>query len=549
MRRLQRTSAVWLRRGLVLRPEATLDCDRFPMGFVPLEGSEPIDSVYALVKQGHFVAPLNRIEAIHNAYLGVRSLCRSEFPVVSSQDLVTAQLRENELKSRLLIRRDFWVLEDFNDPELNQSFGAQNLYFDNYKWSQVLWKRFQLFVEEYYPVASHTHLRYSEYVQLIQSFATFEEGIGAAPVLPKGMKLHPPYGVELPTRLSLEPLVLLKRWVGSFRSLLMLHRALVVNAGTGVAAFALKLSGVPMVRGVDSRPRAVAACRSDSARHTAVSTVSFQVAELFPCPTEYPSGERKRGKYDLIVFCPDESVVSFFGTDGSASLSTVELSAYSSRVEEFFERAGEHLSDTGVLAICCTNLYSVVRPKEPHPVEYEVKVNRRYVILDYQDAPVLGKGPLGLRGCDSMISSNSELRRKLRSEIWVLHKLEAIEHFGFFHGIPGAKPPAQVQYRQAKRLMRERQRQMREHVEGMGGDWNEYKQRLITMLQEQNDVPEDDVAVSVRMALDPTYSYELGQRAKAAVEAEAKEVERFHKGVLDAYSDQSPREAFDAKRY
>ncbi|KAG5474234.1 hypothetical protein LSCM1_03012 [Leishmania martiniquensis] len=532
-------------RWLTLRPEATVDAVRFPLGYVPVDGSESIDSVYALLKQGHFVAPLNRIEAIHKVSVGARALCRSEYPVVAVQDVLMLHLREKEILGRVLIRRDFWTLDDFNDAELNQSFGVQNLYFDNYKWSQVLWRRFQAFVEEYFPVAEHTHLLYSEYVQLIRSFSSFEQGTLVRPSLPKTMRLHAPYGALMPSKFTQEPILLLKNWLLNFRGPLMLHRALVLNAGSGVLAFATKLCHVPMVRGVDPRPRFIEACRKNAARSAKLANVSFQVAEMFPEVRKVERDGPRKGKYDLVIFYPDEEIVSALW-DGEEDLFAPTAQGYAGKLEEFFENVTPHLTENGVIAVCCTNVHALLYPDAPNPIEYEVKINRRFVILDYYDAPARYSGNVRTRFGEPAVECHPELKRKLRSELWILHKTESINHFGFIHGIPGAKPPNVDKWR-TKSMGLERRKALKDHVRLMGGNWGDYKGRLLRMLQEQTDEPEDDVAECLRMTLDPTYPNVLAERARKSVEAGEKAKADFHRSVALEYRDCSPREAFRRK--
>jgi hypothetical protein len=534
-------------RALTLRPEATVDPERYPLGYVPIDGTESIDSLYALLKRGYFVAPLSRIESIHKASIGARALCRSEYPVISAQDVLTLHAREKEILGRLLIRRDFWTLEDFNDPELNQSFGIQNLYFDNHKWSQVLWKRFQAFVEEYFPLSEHTHLLYSEYMHLIRSFSAFEQGVVVKPALPKSIRLRPPYGAVIPTKFTLEPILLLKNWLLNFRGPLMLNKALVLNSGSGVMAFAVRVCSVPMVRGLDPRPRFVAASRKDAARYPKLSGVSFQVAELLPPGSEGVNVDKRHGRYDLTVYYPDEEIVSSL-YDGETDPFAPTAQGFAGKLEEFFENAASHMTENGIIAICCTNIFSLLFPDAPHPVEYEVKINRRFVVLDYYDTPARFSGNIRTQFLDPVIECKPELKKKLRSELWILHKVESINHYGYIHGIPGAKPPNMERWR-TKQMGLERQKALKDHVRLMGGDWGDYKSRLVSMLQEQTDEPEDDVAEAIRMALDPTYPAKLAEQAKHAAESVAKEREAFHRSVALEYKDCSPREAFAKKQH
>ncbi|EPY39933.1 polypeptide chain release factor methylase [Angomonas deanei] len=538
MRRFGMTQASGMLRYLMLRPEATVDPESYPEGFVPIHGNEPVDVVYGMLKRGLFVAPANKIEVIHQLHGAVESLCRSEYPVVKVDDIVSANAKIREIQSRILIRRDFWVLDDFNDPEQNKSFGVQNFYFDNYKWSQVLWKRFQFFVEEYFPLSEHSHLFYTEYVNLIKSFSAFEQGTRAQPVLPKSVSLHPPYGVTTPSGFTLEPLELYKRWLTNFRKLFQINSALVLNAGTAVVPFVTKLCGVHMVRAVDSRPRCVQAGRKDALRNKLFSSVSFQVAEFLP---EFKAGEKK---YDASVFYPDESSLGDLNSPETSIFAPGEF-GYAGKLERFFDEVSEHISETGIVVVCCTNMHSLLYPHLPNPIELEIKTNRRYVLLDYYDSPVHSKGSVKTNLHEPKVENYSILRNKLRAELWVLHKIEAIEHFGFVHGIPGAKPPNVGRRQMGTQSLKSRQRILKNHVELMGGDWGTYKSRLASMLRESADTEEDSVAQAVRMALDPTYPQELSEKAKVAVENSLSEAKLFHAEVQKQFPVQSPREYFD----
>ncbi|KAH9599793.1 hypothetical protein LSM04_006286 [Trypanosoma melophagium] len=534
------------KRGLILRPESTKDPYRYPLGYVPLDGSESIDSVCSLVKNGFFVAPLNKIETIHRAHLGVRHLLRSEYPAVSPVDMIGSQLRLKEICNRLLIRRDFWVLDDFNDPELNSSFGIQNVYFDNYKWSQVLWKRFQVFVEEYFPLSDHTHLTYDEYLQLLRSFSHFEQGATLAPLIPKRYKVHPPFGVMVPSKVDLEPLLLYSNWLKNFRGPLMLNKALVVWSRCGVAAFATRQCGVPIVRGVDPNPRAVKSSRKDSQQMgKRFDVISFRVGEMFLAMDDYPESSKQQ-KYDLIVFYPDQGSFDSLFSENTNSYAP-GMDGYAGRLEQFFDEAGSYLSDSGVLAVCCTNLNSILKPNEPNPIEYEIKTNRRWILLDYYDLPIRNKGVLSHIPMEHRYRFPYELKKQLRSELWIMHKVESLNHFAYIHKIPGAKPPSCVSsYWRNKSLSKLRRGVIKEQVELMGGDWDDYKKRMLRLLQEQNGDEEDDVAQAARMALDPTYPLELARRARVAIEKNMESERAFHEDVAKQFPEESPRAVFDS---
>ncbi|RNE97065.1 putative pyruvate dehydrogenase (lipoamide) kinase [Trypanosoma conorhini] len=189
-----------------------------------------------------------------------------------------------------------------------------------------------------------------------------------------------------------------------------------------------------------------------------------------------------------------------------------------------------------------------LKPQEPNPIEYEIKVNRRWILLDYYDVPIRNKGVLSHIPTEHRSRFPKELRKQLRSELWILHKVESLNHFAFIHQIPGAQPPSSVaSYWRNKTINKLRRSVMKNQVELMGGDWGDYKKRMMQMLQEQSGDDEDDVAQSVRMALDPTYPLELAERSRVAVERNM-EIERaFHADVAKRFITDSPRECFDVK--
>ncbi|KEG13320.1 putative pyruvate dehydrogenase (lipoamide) kinase [Trypanosoma grayi] len=327
----------------------------------------------------------------------------------------------------------------------------------------------------------------------------------------------------------------------------MLNRALVVWSHCGAAAFATKECGVPIVRGIDPNPRAVASSRKDAQRMgKGYELISFRVGEMFPETDSVTQSSLVR-KYDLIVFYPDQgSVSSLFAENNSEYAPGME--GFAGRLEQFFDEAGRHLSDSGVIAICCTNLNSILKPHEPNPIEYEIKANRKWVLLDYYDLPIRNKGVLSHIPTEHRYRLPTEMKKCLRSELWILHKVESIGHFAYIHNIPGARPPSSViSHWRNKSLNKLRRAVMKDQVELMGGDWGDYKKRMLQLLQEQSGDDEDDVAQAARMALDPSYPLELAERARVAVERNIESERTFHEDVARSFAEQSPRESFDSK--
>ena len=525
----------------MLRPEGTKDPENFPLGYIPLQGSEAIDFVYDAVKKGHFVASRTTLEVVHNAYMGVHKLLLAEFVTedASVEELIALQHRRRELLSRVLVSRCFWEHSDFNDPMLNQSFGRQNDLFDNYQWSQVLWKEFKAFAEQWYPVSDHSHLPYGDYMKLIEGFYHFKEGVRMRPLLPRGHKLRPAFGTVVPNKLVRDPLALYMTWLKQFRTALPLNRCLVVRGGCGVAALATRLCGIQMVRMTDPSPFAVRSAKADATRLGYLYRhMSFVTADMFP-PSSVPNN-----KYKLIMYYPDQHLLQGIYDDDTSETFAPGLSGLDGDLEQFFEKAGEYLDDAGVLVVVCTNFTSLIRPGKPHPVEYEVKANRRWMVLDYYDRRVVVRPTV--RAGDFELPLAGRLRKQLRCELWVLHKTTSLGHFGWMHGIPGAVPPATAVRAWAnKSAINGRRRILKSQAELGGADWGEYKDRMLRAMQEQTGEPEDDEAQEMRMAIDPTYPMELAQQSRMLVEANMAARRDFHERVAAEFTDQSPREAFD----
>jgi hypothetical protein len=520
----------------MLNPSKTLRPDLFPLGFVPLSGEESIDTILDIVQQGHFVAPERKIEVIHNAYYGLRKLLNESRTTHTFDDVVELQCRKKELCQLLLIRRDFWSLDDFNDAEISSSFGVQNLYFDNLKWSKELWKYFQQYVERWFPLSDHSHLIYGEYMDLIRSFAQYHDGVHLHPVLPRHLRIHPLFGVEIPSKLMREPLMLLKTWIMNFRLPLMLTSCLAIRGGCGTIAMLARFSGIPMVRMTDPRPAAIESARIDTVRFgKKFANMGFDVSPMFP--------DRRDRRYSLICFYPDHSILEAFGDQDDEF--APGFCGVEGDYQRFFEGAQEFLLDSGVLAIVTTNFYSLAHPSRPHPIEYEIRVNRRWVLLDYYDCPMQRNAIRSSKGSFDSGRVTDKIKGKLRCELWILHKLESMKEFAYIHKVPGAHPPSHiVSHWRHKGLSTHRRRVMKHHVEMMGGDWGDFKQRILHMLQEGGD--EDDVAEAVRMSMDPTYPSQLALKAQASVEEKLNEQKRFHEDVLMRFENGSPRSTFDA---
>lgn len=603
------------RRSIMIRPEGTVDPTRFPLGYISLSGKETIETIYQMISDGHYVVADRKLQVAHDTLKGVSDLLEKEHPVATIDDAVYLQNKKRNFLSKILIKRDFWAYDDFNDPRVNQSFGLQNIYFDNYQWSQHLWPQFQAFAEKWFPTAEHTHLSYREYLSLIVYFAAAVKGMQMKPLLPPSHRIKPPFGVPFPSKANREPMALFATWLQYFRAPLMINKALVVRGGCGVLGMVAKLKGVPMVRVCDPSPLALEAGKSDADRFGWLyRKMSFMTAEMFPPLPSVQEVEalkndlaipanangtsnfmaikaqlKKHTDYNMVVYHADMPILRGL-SDGDPDYHFAPgLQGYSKHLEQFFEEAGRYLSKNGIVVVVCTNLYNLAYPDKPNPIEFEIKTNRRWVILDYYDRPMkFGDATTGLDqwsagdvvGLDKSLKALQCFKNKLRSEVWVLHKVESLEEFGWIHGVPGAKAPSHVaKFWKRKTLRQHRLIMMRQQVELSGQDWGQYKSRMLRILQENagdgadrdemepGGEPEDDEAAQIRMAMDPTYPMVLARRARKAMVKRDQAASEFHGRVYEGFMGQqndaedvediqtrsssnaldiSPREDFDA---
>jgi hypothetical protein len=521
----------------------TLDLTRDKLAI--LNGVETDEAIHALTSEGTFVTSSTHISVIHKAYHGVSKVAQSLRPAFCFNDFVLQQRAKGEVLKRVVIRRDFWAHEDFNNAELNESFGVQNFFFDNVAWSREIWKEFRSYVDKWFPVAEHTHLTYFEYLQLIRYFYFQREGLHTGGLLPRGVRLRPAFGVPILAKQMREPMRLYQRWLNEFASSLAIKKALVVRCGSGLLS-CITRNMVPLVRSTDTNPIFVESLREDIKRiGYRFRHMRAEVADMFPPVDTNPM------KYDLIVFSPDVPFLNV--NDGWCDNRFAPTQrGVQGDIDLFFEKAGEHLSSHGVIVVVTTNIFSLAFPQTPNPVELEIKANRRWLLLDYFDTEMNGTFAQDIFSRDSQSDPTTTnviyKERRLRAEVWVLHRVESLQTFGWLHGLPGCAPPSNVvgQWR-GHSLKSDRLRGIRQRLSEMGGDWGSYRERLMHMLRQQSDQPEDEVAQAVRMALDPNYADELSQQAKLVVEQNMAKEREFHQAVWEKgeLTGRSPREEFD----
>ena len=224
-------------------------------------------------------------------------------------------------------------------------------------------------------------------------------------------------------------------------------------------------------------------------------------------------------------------------------------------IEELFEKAKLFLKDRGILIILSTNFRSLAYPNKRNIIEEEIRINRRWVLLDYLDTSIKYQSyrnsfPVEFKRLPNVMK---EIFSKLRMELWVLHPIEAIPIHGWIHNLPGAKPPPSLTGRYRFRTKQAQQRMvLKQKVNELGLDWGTYKDRLLNLLKEQAGKNEDPLSQNARMLLDPTYPDELAKESQKLVEAQQQKNKEFHESVINTYPIDipnliSPRNFFDKK--
>ena len=464
----------------------------------------------------------------------------------------------------------FWEYSDYRDPVLNSSFGLAHYQFDSYAWNNRLAFEFQEYVEKYYPVAEHSHLTYFEYCNLLRYFYYSYAGYRTRPLLGATDRIRPEYGVQIPTKTAMAPMQLYKKWLKNFQRTLALNRALVLKCGTGLVSMVTRDAGVRMVQSVDSDPRAIVSAKRDAISNRFMD-LSFKVSSFFPETSEEEDemrrnkGEQVKKKYDMIVFAPDFNFLQLsqaasHGVDDYAP----SMTGYRGDLEQFFEEANDHLTERGVIVILTSNFLQLAYPKETHPIELEIKANRRWILLDYFDEKInFQHQSMDVNRLGTRMHLFRDLAKEMRSELWVLHRVESLYNFGWIHGIPGCVKPGaagNVGFGtggiNSQRFAERRVRMMQDKLESEGRDWGEYKDRMMKSMAAAgsggggDELPDDDFSKSMKMALDPTYASKLAEQSKKIILAKLEEQKKYRRKIVKDFNsdDFSPRDAYDQEQ-
>jgi hypothetical protein len=511
MRRLYQTVTAVVGRQLSLSvPPSVVGLSDVPRGIELVRSNQHVEAA--------------SIAAAHSLFEAVKEADALDHPTVDFRSVVAVHDASARSAARLLLRRDFWSYSDYCQNDSFLTVGPQYALFDNYKWTVELADKFRLYMEEYFPLRDHTHLEYITYVRAMKHFRWQLLGRSFRPVLPPWMKLRPRLGVPVPTQSDLAPYKLYETWLRQFVRPLGIQRALVEHATCGIVAFATR-ANVSVVTARDPSPNAVLSMQADQKRYLPrLNRMSIEVGAASDVTTK---------KFDLVTCCALHPAVIDVDSGSVDYKYAPAFAGLRGRMEEALETASEKLHPGGVLAVLCTNVHSLAEPGQPHPIEHEIRANRRWVLLDFYDAPLPSSAM-----DDELISA--KISMPLRAELWVLHKLDDLAAFGWVHGVPGSKPPPSVSVSQQKKRLAG----IKERAIAQGYDWNEYKDRLLQVMKSSPD-NEDDVAQAIRAKLDPTYAGEVAEKTRRLVLAKLKkEAESFKRiGEMET----SPRDTYNAE--
>lgn len=608
----QTRTAAWKRRSGARGHDTNFDNEDNPSKRSPkgqfdhpkihlIDEFTPIETLAAAIDKGEYLLSETKMEHVHRAYLHLLPLVEAKqrpSSIETYDDYLAVQQAKVRASNLLLLKRSFWEYDDFRDAELCRSFGLQSVIFDTYAWNNRLATEFQDYVDKYFSMSDHSHLTYFEYCQLLRYFYFSYAGIAVRPAFTsKKDKLRPEFGVPVPEGPARAPIALFRNWISNFQRTLGIHNALVIKTGCGIVPMVARDCGVRRVMGVDPDPRAILSATRD-ARRLRFHDIAFKVGSFFPDDavfqadgdddsadsnaaylkeheTEAPAVDQRNGKkskFDMIVYAPDVSFLQLSArSSNGVDTYAPSMTGLRGDLDRFFEEAHRYMN-TGprgsIVVILFSNFLQLAYPKEPHPIELEIKTNRRWVLLDYFDRSMDAKLHLSdVTGLGARLKVFRNMASELRAELWVLHRVEDMFKFGWMHGIPGCRPAGagggggELFSAQGQRRMALRRAQLlKDKVMSENGNWGEYKQRMLRAMQEIQDhpaaedggddqllqsLPEDDVAQSVRMAIDPTYPDRLAAQARRAVEANLQKRRQFHAEVATKFLTESPRQRHD----
>ena len=517
----------------------------FPENLRVLNSSnDTIDSIYPYLRAGKHVLVKDSLELAAKFQHYLVELCQMEYPAVDVPSLVHQQAVIHSMNKCLLIDRDFEVFPDFIDAVNNTSFSAHLQYFEETHWNKSIGREMLQYAEKVYPKISHAYLSVSSYLTLVDSFAASRNGVSYPRLLGK-TRLRPLFGVHVPKAIHLQHIQLFLTWFRTMQKPLMLNRVLCLNTGLGVLPLSLSQNKLQGVLCTDPNPRAIEGMLGD-----VQSFRDGKFKDKLVCQNAalFPKIDTSKILFDCVVYSPD--LLRFSTYEVHETPYAPGLSGIDGEFESFFENAASCMRDWGVAVVVTTNFRTLIEPGKPHPVEYEVKHNRRWVVLDYYESP--------MRGLADKHDENEfvpdfvqRVKSSLRAEIWILHTISSIGQFGFVHGIPNANPPDAVRDIWGTKKLKNYQRTViRECAQSLGATVKNIKARLASVLSDaDNQMENDDEGEYIHMKLDPAnFLKKIQCKQEEFLRVREAKRQSYETDIQENFpSFRSPRDAFDEK--
>lgn len=248
-----------------------------------------------------------------------------------------------------------------------------------------------------YPELPDFFLPFTDIQGLNSSWQWYEKGIRIP-----GLKqmLHPFYGTYFPTRFEHIELFVnyLKHYSGKK------DRAFDVGIGSGVLSKLLQQFGFKEINASDINPNALIGTlyENQNEENPTHSSINLYFGDLFA-----GSGI----KSDVIAFNPPWIPLP-------KEVSGIDLAIYYDKdlFPRFFEEAHKHLNPEGQIVILFSNLAGLMDPKFVHPVEAELKHQKRFTLLE--------KTTKKVAAASSKTKRNAVWRDLEFVECWVLKKVQ-----------------------------------------------------------------------------------------------------------------------------
>lgn len=205
-----------------------------------------------------------------------------------------------------------------------------------------------------YPEVQEFLLPFTDVQGLNSAWQWYEKGIRIP-----GLKetVHPFYGTYFPTRFEHIELFVnyLKKYQGSKES------AFDIGIGSGILSKLLQQFDFKEINASDINPNALIGILGEQ------TTINLYFGDLF-------AGSGK--KSDLIVFNPPWIPLP-------KEISGIDLAIYYDKelFPHFFEEAKKHLSPGGQLVLLFSNLAGLMNPQFIHPIEWELKKQKRFSLV------------------------------------------------------------------------------------------------------------------------------------------------------------------------